>query len=676
MQARKLLVIADSEEKAFARAKILTSKIPANRVMFANTAIKSVLGKESIAVIYNCYQGFDPDMLGAIGGTIIAGGMLILITPLLEDWPGYTDPFNGRIANWPYQASDLTGYYIQRFVNQLKHTSFVDFLLPDSQLPISIQAPVVSNYPPDFKTEDQIMAINTILDTVYSEPPNTAAPIVLEADRGRGKSAVLGMVAKQFQTQNLQIVVTAPSRKTADVIFYHAGDQAPLSFIAPDLLCRELPKADLLFVDEAAAIPSPLLTQMLRHYPKIVFSTTVHGYEGTGRGFALRFKQQLDRLTPHWKLITLMQPIRYAEHDPLERFLFDSLLLDAKPVSSDLLPSFQLADCSYHQVSSAVLINDESLLREVFGLLVLAHYQTRPTDLRHLLDGKNITVTIIKWRGHVIATALQVEEGGFDADLAHEIHYGRRRPRGHLVPQSLAFHAGIADAPLYTTTRIMRIVVHPALHKQGIASLLLSKIQRDSSADYLSTSFGATQGLLEFWGKLDFQVVRMGFSRDASSGSHSVILLKPLSQQGIKLCQRSREQFQRYLPVLLTEPLLDLEEGLIEHLCANNGCHVDNGENKRKASKLMTKQDQQDIRSFTDGNRGYECCMLALHTLVTETLKDESKWLKLDDVQQHLLKDKVIHHHPWHQIIKRFSLSGKKQALREFRQIIANLQTL
>ena len=119
------------------------------------------------------------------------------------------------------------------------------------------------------------------------------------------------MAASQLIGQGKQVLLTAPSRATVESVFKHAKN--PPAFFAPDDLLQTLPEGDVLLVDEAAAIPVPLLLQMLEHYPRCVFSTTLHGYEGSGRGFALRFQKQLDVRAPGWHAIRLHQPIRWAE---------------------------------------------------------------------------------------------------------------------------------------------------------------------------------------------------------------------------------------------------------------------------------------------------------------------------------------------------------------------------
>lgn len=54
----------------------------------------------------------------------------------------------------------------------------------------------------------------------------------------------------------------------------------------------KLAQAELLAVDEAAAIPLPILKQLLGPY-LVFLSSTVNGYEGTGRALSLKLIQNL-----------------------------------------------------------------------------------------------------------------------------------------------------------------------------------------------------------------------------------------------------------------------------------------------------------------------------------------------------------------------------------------------
>jgi len=53
-----------------------------------------------------------------------------------------------------------------------------------------------------------------------------------------------------------------------------------------------LSQAELLVVDEAAAIPITLVKKLMGPY-MVVLSSTVHGYEGTGRSLSLKLIQSL-----------------------------------------------------------------------------------------------------------------------------------------------------------------------------------------------------------------------------------------------------------------------------------------------------------------------------------------------------------------------------------------------
>ena len=98
----------------------------------------------------------------------------------------------------------------------------------------------------------------------------------------------------------------------------------------------------------------------------------------------------------------MSQPVRWSEHDPLEALSFRALLMDASPTSSSELLGLRPEACRCEHVNRNHLVNDESSLKDLFGLLVTAHYRTRPFDLRYLLDAPNVSIYVLRWayRGH------------------------------------------------------------------------------------------------------------------------------------------------------------------------------------------------------------------------------------------------------------------------------------
>lgn len=104
-----------------------------------------------------------------------------------------------------------------------------------------------------------------------------------------------------MSSRSMHIVVTAPTLAAVEPLFVHAqrtlpqahrqrGEvqtaQSSLRFMAPDELLRTQPESDLLLVDEVAALPLPFLKRWVERYHRAVFSSTIHGYEGCGRGFS------------------------------------------------------------------------------------------------------------------------------------------------------------------------------------------------------------------------------------------------------------------------------------------------------------------------------------------------------------------------------------------------------
>ncbi|HHJ80693.1 MAG TPA: tRNA(Met) cytidine acetyltransferase [Candidatus Tenderia electrophaga] len=651
----------------------VTRQPPTGVESYVGREVLQRLGSEVALLVFDCHAGFDVDAFGAASGLINGGGLLLLLTPPLDHWPQQADPEAERF----FKHDGLSSHFIRRFIRIAKDSTALVLVAENSALPHLVETDelrVVTSEPDGpCRTLDQQAAVAAIVALAKGR---SQPSMVLLSDRGRGKSSALGIAAAQLLRAGCcSILVTAPRLAAVNALFDHArrllpqasvsagllsyGD-AHLRFIAPDELLEVAPEADLLLVDEAAAIPTPMLEKMLSYYPRRVFATTVHGYEGTGRGFALRFNKVLDRQSSGWQQWLLRQPIRWAENDGLEQFVFDALLLNASIAAQDELTGLDLPQCQIDLVSGAELMCNQGLLTEVFGLLVLAHYRTRPNDLRQLLDSPELKLYVMSYHGHVVAVVLLGFEGGLDETLAKRIYQGRRRPQGHLIPQSLATHAGLVEAPTLRYLRVMRIAVHPLVQGQGLGTALLRHVAAsvtEEDCDCLGASFGLTQELLRFWQGLGFVAVRLGLSREHSSGSHSLIMLRPVSAAGESLLQKSHQRMQRQLPALLAGPLNGFDAQLADALMSD-ACAIDG---------VMTALDWQDVISFAYGLRGYEFCMAAI-ILFIKTLPQALP--ELTARQSQLLSIKVADYRDWSVAVKIVGLSGRAEAIKQLREIL------
>jgi len=685
-EARQLWVLAGGREWARARAQTYLAEHalwlgePPEGVVGgpAREAFKW-LGRELDLLVMDAWAGFDVEAFAAATGALRGGGLLLLLTPALHEWPEFADPEYARIAVYPYTAAQIKGRFLQRFVRLLGQHEIAVFTQSDS---LPSWRPTAFRRLSGWCSKDQLGALAAIDALMHSTAAHKA--LVLTADRGRGKSAVLGMAAARLLVQQgRSIIVTAPRRAAVATLFKHAaialpqaryqvgrlclathaGSEICLQFMPPDGLLQSLPAAGLLLVDEAAAIPSPLLEKLLTHYPACIFATTLHGYEGTGQGFAVRFQKILQASIPDWQSLHLHEPIRWAADDPLEHFVFAALLLAAQAADDQQVSTARAEDCQLERIERDALLADESQLQQLFGLLILAHYRTSPLDLRHLLDGPNVSLWRACWRGQVVATALTVREGGFATELAGEIYRGERRPRGHLIPQSLALHSGFVEAAQLSGERIMRIAVHPCVQGRGLGTRLVEAIVAQALADeldFVGASFSATTELLDFWQKVEFLPMRLGLKRDASSGTHSVIVLRPLSAPGKPLLARIRARFLAQLPGLQREMVKTLPVDLAAGLQT---------EAQVEQNPELDAQDWRDVESFVRGWRGYEVCQLALAKLVRQKIGQ----LLVDKKHKELLQRKVLHQQGWPEVIAALGYRGHAEALAELRQAMAEL---
>ena len=645
-----------------------------------NAQVAGLLGSETDLLIYDAHSGFDADAFGVLCGTLKGGGLLLLLTPPLSRWSEYPDPEHARIAVAGIPPAAVTGRFLGRLVRLLQSDPWVCHIEQGGEPPplTSLSTVTTMHEPldPICRTQDQHTAVEAIMHLVSG---HRRRPLVLISDRGRGKSSALGIAAARLlQHGSRQILITAPNQQATAALFEQAIRVLPsaksgkgslhlehsnLTYVAPDLLLQQPRHADLLLVDEAAAIPTPLLAGLLELYSRIAFATTVHGYEGTGRGFALRFRGILDRQTPQWRELRLETPIRWAAQDPLEHWLFRALALNATPAPEALLGDVQAHQCTFERLDRDQLAANEQALNDLFGLLVLAHYRTTPFDLRHLLDGPNLSVFVLRFRERILATALLAQEGGFDPDTAHAIWAGFRRPRGHLLAQSLAAHLGLEEGPCLRGGRIIRIAVHPAVQRRGLGSRLVRELLSEglrSGLDYLGTSFGATPELLRFWYRHELLPVRIGLRRSASSSSYSVLLLHPITAAGEQICRQARRRFQRQLPSLLQDALRDLDTPLAALLL---------GHSIASSDFSLEDSDWFDLIGFAFARRSYAACLPGLETLSLKALADG---LRVSE-QAQLLVMRVLQHRDWSECAQALHLPGRHGVEQALRQVIGEL---
>lgn len=656
----------------------LTSRPLAPKTLPARQA-SQLLGQDVDLLIYDAHSGFDPDAFGAATGALCGGGILILLTPPLADWPHQPDPEAERIAVWPYPVEAISGRFLARLVRVLQADPHRHLVQQGEHLSLPSWAGVVPSPQPlsrevsEAKTLDQAAAVDAILKTARGR---ARRPLVLTAHRGRGKSAALGLAAGHLLREGeRRILVTAPSRAAVATLLLHAQtvirtapDPERLLFFAPADLAADLPLADLLLVDEAAGIPSPLLDALLRHYPRIVFATTLHGYEGTGRGFAIRFRATLDALTPNWQALHLDTPLRWAPDDPLEALSFRALLLDAAPAAEDQVTAASALTCHAERLDRDQLAHDEPTLHELFGLLVLAHYQTRPFDLRMLLDGPNVRIYVLRYGAHIAATLVAAEEGGLaDAGLREAIFMGQRRPRGHLLPQTLSAHAGLADAPRYRYLRVIRIATHPSLSRRGLGRMLLARLKMDALSeriDLIGASFGATPDLLAFWARCGYCPVQLGTHRNAASGEHAAVVLDAITDAGTRFIDHAQRRFARRLPIFLAGPLRALDPVVVVAVMRTLPPRPSEAQ-----SDIEQDENRRELDAFVQGYRTFETTLPLLADLIQQRLQPalESDAISADDAA--LLIAAIRQLRPMSELARQFGESGRDAILTRLRRI-------
>ena len=490
------------------------------------------LGIESDWLVINAHHYLSVNQWLAAAGTLRAGGLLLLLCPPLKDWP---ERYGASMRQLGFDVDDSV--FIRRLSREWQDDPSSLLWCQNTPLPELPQTPGKC-WQAEWLSADQRRTVKAVCRAASGR---SGRPLVIRADRGRGKTASLGLAAAELMRDGRRIVITAARPEMVETAFRHAHGALPdahrektvlswqggcLEYLPPTALLDSTQALDLLMVDEAAHLSLPLLDMLLQRYPRLVFASTVHGYEGSGRGFDIRFRRCLDRRRPHWRREHLHNPLRWADDDPLEAALNHLFLLDA-----DVATAQSSGSLTVHAVDPEVLVNDPALLRKVHGLLLDAHYQTTPQDLQFLLDLPGRIWVALRDES-IVGVCQAFAEGGFDDALADAVCAGRRRPRGHLLAQALAVQTANPAFLQCHSLRVNRIAVVDGERRSGVASALLTALAQQAEEEgfaFLSSSFACEADVVAFWQSAGFMPLHLGSRRDAASGSYSLMVAKAVT---------------------------------------------------------------------------------------------------------------------------------------------------
>lgn len=531
---RRLLVLSGEEGWCFDHALKLRDALPGDWLWISPqpdaenhcspSALQTLLGREFRHAVFDARHGFDAAAFAALSGTLKAGSWLVLLLPVWEEWENQPDADSLRWSDCPDPIA--TPHFVQHFKRVL--TANNDAILWRQNQPFSLAhfTPRTDWHPATGAPQPEQQQL---LQQLLTMPPGVAA---VTAARGRGKSALAGQLISRIAGS---AIVTAPAKAATDVLAQFAGEK--FRFIAPDALLASDEQADWLVVDEAAAIPAPLLHQLVSRFPRTLLTTTVQGYEGTGRGFLLKFCARF----PHLHRFELQQPIRWAQGCPLEKMVSEALVFDDENFTHT--PQGNIVISAFEQT---LWRSEPETPLKVYQLLSGAHYRTSPLDLRRMMDAPGQHFLQAAGENEIAGALWLVDEGGLSQELSQAVWAGFRRPRGNLVAQSLAAHGSNPLAATLRGRRVSRIAVHPTRQREGTGrQLIAGALQYIHDLDYLSVSFGYTGELWRFWQRCGFVLVRMGNHREASSGCYTAMALLPMSDAGKQLAEREHYRLRR-----------------------------------------------------------------------------------------------------------------------------------
>ncbi|RKP13429.1 DUF699-domain-containing protein [Piptocephalis cylindrospora] len=471
------------------------------------------------------------------------------------------------------------------------------------------------------RTMDQARAILTFVEAISEK--TLRSTVALTAARGRGKSASLGVAmasAVAFGYSN--IFVTSPSPENLRTLFdfvFKAFDalgyeehmdydivqstnpdfnkaivrvnifrqhRQTIQYIQPQD-AHTLGQAELLVIDEAAAIPLPLVRALIGPY-LVFMASTVNGYEGTGRSLSLKLIDQLREQSRGFvgrqteahvdgqgahvdrsgkarkdaageaaggrvlREVKLEEPIRYAAGDPTEAWLNGVLCLDAK-VPNSIQGLVHPAECDLYLVNRDTLFSynkfSEEFLQRMMALYVEGHYKNQPNDLQLMSDAPAHQLFVLTERlrpdtAH-LPQPICVIQVALEGEISRESvirSLGRgQRAAGDIIPWLVAQQYQDEDFATLSGARIVRIATHPKYAKMGYGGRALDLLIRFYQGEFVDAD--ATGPLLDPLGHTNIHRVTDADLKGSREDGQTIALRK----------EEVKQRDARSLPPLLNK---------------------------------------------------------------------------------------------------------------------------
>ncbi|XP_077050614.1 RNA cytidine acetyltransferase isoform X2 [Siphateles boraxobius] len=395
------------------------------------------------------------------------------------------------------------------------------------------------------KTMDQAKAVLKFIEAISEK--TLRSTVALTAARGRGKSAALGLAmagAVAFGYSNIFVTSPSPDNlhtlfefvfKGFDALQYQEHmDYEIIQSLNPEFnkavvrvnIFKEhrqtiqyihpadavkLGQAELLVIDEAAAIPLPLVKKLLGPY-LVFMASTINGYEGTGRSLSLKLIQQLrqqsadsqqnlsaeNRNTSTARLaaarslheVTLHESIRYGQGDHVEKWLNELLCLDCLSVPRIISGCPLPQTCDLYYVNRDTLFcyhkASETFLQRLMALYVASHYKNSPNDLQLLSDAPAHHLFCLlppvpptqSSLPEVLAVVQVCLEGEISRQSILTSLSRGKKASGDLIPWTVSEQFQDPEFGGLSGGRIVRIAVNPDYQGMGYGSRALQLLEQ------------------------------------------------------------------------------------------------------------------------------------------------------------------------------------------------------